>query len=143
MYEKELRLIEALRKLYKNLDDSLAKHLKELGVSSSDFLMLSVLEKTGPITMQILGEHLSITSGTITYVTDRAISKGLVMKIQDSEDKRKFFLKLTDFGHETLSRVSSEHLPYIRKVFSAFSDDELDEITGTIIRLGVSVKKNK
>ncbi|WP_432666758.1 MarR family transcriptional regulator [Wukongibacter baidiensis] len=143
MYEKEMKLMAALRKLYKTLDDSLSKHLKELGISTTDYLILTVLEDTGPIPMQKLGDHLLITSGTITYATNRIINKGLVMKIQDNEDKRKFFLKLTDDGYDMLKKVNKEHLPYISKVLGSFSGDELDEITETIKKLGASVEKNK
>lgn len=143
MYEKEMKLMAALRKLYKTLDDSLSKHLKELGISTTDYLILAVLEGTGPIPMQKLGDHLLITSGTITYATNRIINKGLVMKIQDNEDKRKFFLKLTDDGYDMLRRVNREHLPYISKVLGSFSEDELDDITETIKKLIISVEKNR
>lgn len=143
MYEKEMKLMAALRKLYKTLDDSLSKHLKKLGISTTDYLILTVLESTGPIPMQQLGNHLLITSGTITYATNRIINKGLVMKIQDNEDKRKFFLKLTDNGYDTLRRVNKEHLPYISKILGSFSSDELDETTKTIKKIGTAVEKNK
>ena len=143
VYEKEMKLMAALRKLYKTLDDSLSKHLKELGISTTDYLILVVLDGTGPIPMQELGDHLLITSGTITYATNRIINKGLVIKVQDSEDKRKFFLKLTDVGYDTLRRVNKEHLPYISKVLGSFSGDQLDEMTETIKKLGTTVKKDK
>ncbi|PAB60154.1 MarR family winged helix-turn-helix transcriptional regulator [Anaeromicrobium sediminis] len=143
MYEKEIKLMTALRKLYKTLDDALTKNLKELGISTTDYLILAVLEGTGPIPMQKLGDYLLITSGTITYATNRIIDKGLVMKIQDNDDKRKFFLKLTDDGYDMLRRVNREHLPYISKVLGSFSGDELDEITETIKKLIISVEKNR
>ncbi|WP_105618666.1 MarR family winged helix-turn-helix transcriptional regulator [Vallitalea okinawensis] len=143
MYEKEMKLMTALRKLYKTLDDSLSKNLKELGISTTDYLILAVLEGTGPIPMQKLGDYLLITSGTITYATNRIINKGLVMKIQDNDDKRKFFIKLTDDGYDMLRRVNREHLPYISKVLGSFSGDELDDITETIKKLIISVEKNK
>lgn len=143
VYEKEMELMAVLRKLYKTLDDSLSKNLKELGISTTDYLILTVLDSTGGIPMQKLGEHLLITSGTITYATDRIIKKGLVIKIQDNDDKRKFYLTLTDDGYDMLRRVNREHLPYISKVLGSFSGDELDEITETIKKLAISVEKNR
>ncbi len=142
MYDKEIKLMIVLKKLYKTLNDSLAKDLKRLGISVTDYAILSVLESTGAIPMQKLGELVLITSGTITYATDRILKVGLVKKIQDEFDKRKFLIELTETGYETLKNINSEHLPYLGKVLGSFSGDELDEITGTIKKLGISVQEN-
>lgn len=142
MYNKQIKLMVVLRKLYKTFNDSLATDLKRLGISSTDYAILSVLESTGAIPMQKLGEHVSITSGTITYATDRIIKIGLVKKIQDEVDKRKFFIELTKNGSIALKNINSEHLPYLSRVLGGFSDEELDEITGTIKKLGISVQEH-
>ena len=143
MFESELALMAALRKLYKTLDDSLSRNLKELGVSTTDYLIMSILNGTGPIPMQKLREYVLISSGSITYATNRIIGKGYVMKVQDHDDKRMYHVQLTSKGEIFYAQINEQHLPYISQLLSSFSNEELKKITKEITNLSNSVEDNK
>lgn len=143
MFETELTLMAALRRMYKTLDDSLSRNLKELGISTTDYLIMSILNGTGPIPMQKLRDYVLISSGSITYATNRIIEKGFVMKVQDEEDKRMFYVQLTSEGEEFYHDINEQHLPYISKLLSSFSKEELAEFTNAITHLSDSVEKSK
>ncbi len=143
VYDKEIKLLSSLTKLNKVLDGCLIIHLKKLGISRADYVILNVLRGSGPMPMQQLGDYLKITSGTITYATNRVISRGLVKKTQHKEDRRTFYIELTKQGYETLERINKEHLPYISKIFGSLSNEDLDDITENIRKLDASVTKNR
>ena len=143
MYEKEIKLMTVLRKLNKSVDNVLATDLNKLGISATDYSLLSILESSGPIPMQEIGKYLNITSGSITYAVERLVKNNMVSKVQDITDKRKFMVELSACGKNKLKLVNENHLPYLAKVFGSFSKDDLDNITETIKLLGKSMEKNK
>ncbi|MEI8199393.1 MAG: MarR family transcriptional regulator [Eubacteriales bacterium] len=122
--------IEFMRELHKTSHivlDTITKNLFELGFTFSEFLILLHLEKTEKEAVQKLGDIALITSGTITFVINKLIKKGLVKKLQNPDDKRIFWISITDLGRKKFEDLFKSHMEYLETVLSSLSTQEKSE----------------
>ena len=77
-----------------------------------------------------LNRHLLLTQPSVSRLVDRLVAKGLVRKEPDPGDGRGTIVCLTDEGYDLFRRVAVVHADSIhRRVGSALTDDELEELT--------------
>lgn len=62
----------------------------------SQFRMLYILNTQGRQRVAELADHLQVTAGAITGMSDRMIDRGLVERKRDEVDRRVVFLLITD-----------------------------------------------
>ena len=92
----------AMTKLYKPL-------LEDIGLTYPQYLVMLVLwEEDGP-TVSVLGERLSLDSGTLTPLLKRMESAGLLQRQRDAQDERRVRIALTPAGRAL--RAQAEAIP--------------------------------
>lgn len=69
-------------------------------ISLPQMHLLEVVGNNGSIRMKELSEKLGVTTGTLTAMIHRLLTRGYVAKMQDPEDKRSSFISLTIRGQE-------------------------------------------
>src|SRR2546423_1208955 len=70
-------------------------HIRSLGIGFSDFAVLEVLLHKGPLPVNIIGEMVRLTSGSITTAVDRLAAKRLVERCVLDTDRRARMVHLT------------------------------------------------
>lgn len=86
-------------------------NLSDLGLTLQQALVISYIyrEKNKKITQRMLEKGLNNTNPTITNIIKVMVGKNLIYKIQDSLDRRKFYLYLTpialDMAPECIKRL--------------------------------------
>ncbi len=122
--ETNVRLMVVLKKLTITLMNSLGKNLAELGLSGSSYPILAHLNAVGRVKTQELGDVALITSGTITHMVSKLVKEGYVRKDQDIEDKRIFWVEITEKGRITFNKINEEHMKYLNFLLDEFTEDE-------------------
>ncbi len=84
-------------------------------------------------TMQDVAAHLRITAPSATSLIRYLHKQGLLARVGKEGDKRVVCLTLTPAGKTALSAYKERCSSTMRKVFSALSDTEIDELA-TILR---------
>src|SRR5690349_20024318 len=77
-----------LWKAYEGLCEQADRHICTLGLGFSDFAVLEFLLHKGPTPVNTIGQHVSLTSGSITAAVDRLARKALVKRADDPDDRR-------------------------------------------------------
>jgi len=72
------------------------------GLTGPQLIVLKELEANGVTTTSKLAKNISISQSTATIILDRLVSKQLVDRTRDTEDKRKWFISLTTEGRQIL-----------------------------------------
>ena len=119
-----VKLMVVFSKILNVFHMSLAKNLDELGMNSSMYIILAHLNEVGQARTQKLGEIAMITSGTITHMVNKMLKAAFVDKVQDEEDKRVFWIKITDSGRHAFSRVDEAHMVYLDALLEDFTEEE-------------------
>ncbi|HEY1393324.1 MAG TPA: MarR family transcriptional regulator [Methylibium sp.] len=88
-----------------------------------DYLAQLSREPQG-LRMNALSRYLMVTGGSITGLTDELEKEGLVQRIPAPDDRRSFFLKLTDEGRRTFERIAAEHEVWVIELFSGLGLNE-------------------
>ena len=67
---------------------------------------------------------------------DRLYAKGLVSRVESAEDRRIRIVALTPAGKKVIIPVFQKHVTDMKKVFSALSPDELQQLENILKKVG-------
>jgi MarR family 2-MHQ and catechol resistance regulon transcriptional repressor len=65
-----------------------AAGIEDTGLGLSDFGVLEALLHKGPLPVNTIGPIVDLTPGSISIAVDRLFAKGLVTRVESTEDRR-------------------------------------------------------
>src|ERR1700726_2945953 len=113
-----------------------AAGIEATGLGLSDFGVLEVLLRNGPLPVNTIGPIVDLTPGSISIAVDRLVSKGLVSRVESAEDRRVRIVALTPRGKELIVPAFRKHAGQMRRVFSQLSPEELQSLEVALKKLG-------
>jgi len=127
-----LVMIKAMRALTRYA----AAGIEDTGLGDSDFRVLEVLLHKGPLPVNMIGPIVDLTAGSISIAVDRLFAKGLVSRVESSEDRRVRIVALTARGKDLIVPAFRKHSAQMRKVFSELSEEELQGFEVALKKVG-------
>src|SRR5579859_6665479 len=94
-----------------------AAGIEETGLGLSDFGILEVLLHKGPLPVNTIGPIVDLTAGSISIAVDRLFEKGLVSRVESTQDRRVRIVALTSHGRDLIVPAFREHSGQMRRVF--------------------------
>ncbi len=131
-----LPAIRELVRCYQAFESYSSRHVRSLGLTSSQFDIIATLGNTPGMTFKELGEKTLITKGTLTGVVDRMEAKKLVRRVASTTDGRCQIVQLTPKGEAVFAEVFPAHLAHVGKAFTGFAPGELQQTQDMLKRLG-------
>src|SRR5277367_3774417 len=116
-----LVMMKAMRALTKYA----AAGIEETGLGLSDFGVLEILLHKGPLPVNTIGPIVDLTPGSISIAVDRLVAKGLVSRVESTEDRRMRIVTLTSRGRDLIVTAFRKHAGQMKRVFSELSPEEL------------------
>jgi DNA-binding MarR family transcriptional regulator len=117
------------------LVDAVNRRLRVHGLHLATAQALSVLEGADqPLTPNEIGEHLHLTSGTVTTVIDSLEKRGLVERNSHPKDRRKVLVSITKSGQAVLDRYLPEAVAIQTAMLAGLKDDELRTLNELLAR---------
>jgi MarR family 2-MHQ and catechol resistance regulon transcriptional repressor len=110
--------------------------LEKSGLGDSDFRVLEVLLHKGPLPVNVIGPKVNLTPGSISVAVDRLVAKGLVSRVECSQDRRVRIVDLTAPGKRVITPIFRAHVATMEKVFAGLSPDELGQLEQQLKRIG-------
>jgi MarR family transcriptional regulator, 2-MHQ and catechol-resistance regulon repressor len=110
--------------------------IEDTGVGNSDFRVLEVLLHKGPLPVNTIGPIVDLTPGSISIAVDRLFGKGLVSRVESTEDRRVRIVALTPRGRALIVPAFRKHAGQMRKVFSELSPEELRAFEAALKKIG-------
>lgn len=112
------------------------RSIARFGMVQSDFGVLEALLHRGPMSAKQLGAKVLLTSGSMTAAVDRLADRGLVLREDDTHDRRACIVHLTAAGRRLIERAFGQHRAEMEEALAAFSIDERRELLPLLRRLG-------
>ncbi len=112
-----------------------SESVRQYGLTHAQFDIIATLGNTSGMNYKELGERTLITKGTLTGVIERLEQKGLVLRERSLDDKRSYFVRLTDSGDAVFRDVFPKVIDHGKQLFAGFSDAEFDEVDGALRKL--------
>jgi MarR family transcriptional regulator, 2-MHQ and catechol-resistance regulon repressor len=106
------------------------------GLGDSDFRVLEVLLHKGPLPVNTIGPIVDLTPGSISIAVDRLVAKGLVSRVESTDDRRVRIVALTPGGKDLIFPAFRKHAGQMRRVFSELSPEELQGLEVALKKIG-------
>ena len=81
-------------------------HLKELGLTYTQYIVLLVLWERDGLSLGEIGDRLKLDSGTLTPLCKKLETAGLIARRRSEEDERSVCITLTDAGQALRARAA-------------------------------------
>ena len=113
-----------------------AAGIEDTGLGDSDFRVLEVLLHKGPLPVNTIGPIVDLTPGSISIAVDRLFAKGLVTRVESTEDRRVRIIALTPRGKDLIVPAFKKHSGQMKRVFSELSPEELRGLEVALKKVG-------
>jgi MarR family transcriptional regulator, 2-MHQ and catechol-resistance regulon repressor len=113
-----------------------AAAIEDTGLGESDFRVLEVLLHKGPLPVNTIGPIVDLTPGSISVAVDRLVEKGLVSRVESTQDRRVRIVALTSRGKDLIVPAFRNHSVKMRRVFSELNAEELRALEAALKKIG-------
>jgi DNA-binding MarR family transcriptional regulator len=86
--------------------------------------VLFLIQEGRQLTMTELHRCTGLEKGSLTFVVDQLIEKGLVQRRGDEKDRRKVYVSLTDFGQKEIAIHLDEVCRFIQSKLERLDRDD-------------------
>jgi MarR family transcriptional regulator, 2-MHQ and catechol-resistance regulon repressor len=123
-------------KAYRALLADAEASIGRTNLCGSDFRVLEALLHKGPLPVNIIGQMVELTTGSITTAIDRLESKWLVVRKHHPTDRRIRIVELTNKGRQLIEKAFAQHRVDMEKAVSNLSRAERGMLVDLLKRLG-------
>lgn len=137
MESSGIHLWLVLWKAYESLRARAQRHIRSLGLGFSEFAVLEALLHKGPTPVNVIGDAVHLTSGSITTAIDRLEAKGLVARCEHPTDRRARMVNLTATGRGLIETAFREHVAAMEAATAGLTPDERGDAVELLKKLGI------
>ena len=103
--------------------------------------MLELLLHLGAQPVNVIGEKILLTSGSITTAVQRLEKRGLVTRERSTDDARVVLVHLTDLGRELIEPSFEAHAKDLNKLFDVLDEGERTQFANLMRKVGQRVEQ--
>lgn len=130
-----LDVLSRISRLARHLDLARNSAFARRGLEGWEFDVLSALRRSGAPYQLSPGQLVTqtlVTSGTMTNRVDRLVTRGLVRRSPDPDDRRGVIVALTPAGREVVDAALSDLLDRERLLLHQLPPTERDHLAATL-----------
>lgn len=128
MNKVQLKLFIGMSRTLNKINNETSKVYKKYGLTTGQFAVLEALYHKGDLSVGEVQKIILSTSGTIPVIVGNLEKAGLLKREQDSNDKRRYILHITEEGRILMDKVYPENEAIIISMMDAWSEDEQQDI---------------
>jgi MarR family 2-MHQ and catechol resistance regulon transcriptional repressor len=111
------------------------------GLTESQFGVIEALYHLGPMPQKLLAEKILKSGGNLTMVIDNLVKNNLVQRTRRDDDRRFYWIELTDRGEELIRRIFPDHVDLITSRMSVLNHDEQIMLADLCRKVGAGTAK--
>ena len=97
-------ILATLKQITRALDIQSKNLMRKYGLTGPQILIIKELYKNNDLTLKQVAQKVSLSQATVTSIMDRLEKMQFVMRIRNSQDKRKVNIQLADKAVEILNK---------------------------------------
>ena len=98
--------------------------------------MLEVPLHKGRLPVNTIGPIVDLTPGSISIAVDRLVAKGLVSRVESTQDRRVRIVALSARGKALIDSAFRKHSGQMKRVFSELRPEELRGLETALKKVG-------
>ena len=131
----ENAVLVALRRVIRAADLDAKDLARQTGLTTSQLLVLELLEASGEMTVGGIAREVGLAQGTVTSLIDRLVERGLLNRRRANQDRRQVKVALSDPGRALLAAAPTPLQRRFLESFSRLRDWEQTAILSSLQRL--------
>jgi len=131
----ENAVLVALRRLIRAADLDAKDLARQTGLTTSQLLVLELLEASGEMTVGAIAREVGLAQGTVTSLIDRLVERGLLNRRRANRDRRQVKVAVSDPGRALLAAAPTPLQRRFLDSFSRLQDWEQTSILSSLQRL--------
>ncbi len=108
------------------------------GLTIPEWRLVAVIAEASAITQVQIGEQTRMDKVTVSRAAIALVGRGLLARTPNAADKRSHLLSLTSEGQALYAAVAPKALELEARIFSRFSDEELETFVAMLRRIDVA-----
>ncbi len=139
-----LKLLGVISKTSNVIQKVLDKFYKEFRLSETQFAALYLVYLNGKegITLSILGEKMNVTRANITTLMDRMVSRGLVERISNENDRRSIKAVITNNGIEIMKSIFPKYEEFTSMLLNFLNEKEKERFHELLLKIQEELTEN-
>ncbi|MCA0401778.1 MAG: MarR family transcriptional regulator [Proteobacteria bacterium] len=119
---------------------AISARLREIGLSTAQFDLLSTLTEQEGITQRNLAERLYVTKGNVSGLVDRLVEAGMVDRRAIPGDRRSYALHLTPAGRQAAAAGMAVQEKFVAATTGTLSREDLTQLDQVMTRWRDAIK---
>jgi MarR family 2-MHQ and catechol resistance regulon transcriptional repressor len=137
-----IQLVLAIGRAFKSVDEYVRPRMRVLGLTMTEFSVLSVLYYNGETPLGQLSELILLTGASTTYTVKKLEQRGLLLRTPLLEDQRVVMGSVTNKGRKLLEHIFPLHAKHLAEAMHTLSVEEKKGVTKSLQRLARSIPQH-
>jgi MarR family 2-MHQ and catechol resistance regulon transcriptional repressor len=131
-----LKLWVVLSRAHESVAELTKRDVERGELSLTEFAVLEALYHKGDLTAGDVSERVLMQSGSLTYVVDKLVARGLISRKACETDRRRAYLHLETSGKALMRKIWPRHAAAIERATSGLTVVEKRAVTKLLKKLG-------
>lgn len=131
-----LKPMITLFKAYQALTRIVKDDIKKFDFDLNEFAVLEVMFHHDQLKVNEINDKVLVNSSSLTYILDKLVKKGLIIRIKDEIDKRSFNIQMTKEGKILGSKIFPTHYSLLTEVFNVLDEEEKATLCSLLKKVG-------
>ena len=111
------------------------------GMTPTQLRALTTIYEFGTMTMSFLGQEILVSKQQLTKIIASLVDSGLVERRQDEENRRRWFVSLTEAGNNMVERIHQISAFPISIKLQNLTDSEVTQMTRSLQNIRLMLDK--
>jgi DNA-binding MarR family transcriptional regulator len=125
----------------KNMKKKLDERIKQYDITTAQWAVLKLLSEVNDLTQVEVAERLSSDRATTGAVIDKLINKKLIERNQCESDKRAYRVRISDYGLELASKISSEAVKCNVMALEDFDHEQIEQLLSYLYKVNNNLSR--
>ena len=136
-------ILATLKQITRSLDIQSKNLMRKYGLTGPQLLIIKELYKNSDLTLKQVAVKVSLSQATVTSIIDRLEKMQFVMRIRNSQDKRKVNIQLADKAIEILNKNPGLLQEQFSEEFEKLEDWEKNYLMSALQRIAFMMNAEK
>ncbi|GAA0079277.1 MarR family transcriptional regulator [Clostridium sp. CTA-5] len=132
-----------IKEIYASTMSIVSNSLRDSGLTNQQIMVIKLIAHNKQVNISQLCEEMSLAKGTVSGIVARLENAGYVKKIKYENDKRNTYVTFSDKGLEFAKEFRNEINQSFDKVFENFTEEEVNEVRTSLLKLKNKIKEKK
>lgn len=138
--DRATKILNAYLQVTQHISQQMRIHLGKVSLTFPQAMLLSVLDREGPLPIGTLAQMTSSANSTVSGIVDRLADMGLVRRRRSGSDRRVIYVETTEEYAQLRSQAAVGLTERLERLLSPMSGREQDVLLQALERLDAALQ---